>query len=155
MKAQAFVTSILAGCCITLFSDQALSDPEIDFANEAVAKKILLNKTWTCNFSGDWFPSDTSWRYEEINGSNLRGQSLVLWCSSEWGVIEGTLNNNSLEFFAKLPEPCPKISGRLEYNRETATQRLEQKKNENDVKAQGVYKIISHDGISTGTLMCH
>ena len=42
---------------------------------EEFIKESILKKIWTCIFSGEWYPSDTSWTFVETHGEKFKEES--------------------------------------------------------------------------------
>ena len=147
---------ILVASNICIVTCLYAADHDINFSNESTSKSILLNRSWTCNFSEDWYPRDTTWNFSDVNKTKVQGTALFLWCSDKEGDIKGELNGNILKFVIKPPDPCPKISGFLSfYSKNNLPQQNQRNIKHTDIYAEGSFKLTGHDTSHTGTLQCY
>ena len=100
MNLRIYARVIALSCMFSFISTTSFAEQQIDFSDENFAKETLLNVTWNCTVSDEYYTGPTTWKFEEIKGKKVRGYTL--WCN-EKAVVKGKLKKNILKYTLITP----------------------------------------------------
>ncbi len=102
-----------------ILTSVSIANQKIDFSNEEEAKKILLDKSWTCLMVDNHGKGPGIWTFTSVEGSIVTGNIVIpqyKTCNSD--VLKGKLKGNILKYKASTMAQCIAVNGILKFYRE-------------------------------------
>ena len=93
-----------------------IADQGINLSDEAMAKEILLDKSWPCLNEGDAGKGTVVFTFKSIEGDKVKGQMITeLVPACGWDVFNGNLKKDRITYNATASGPCGDAVGDLNF----------------------------------------
>ena len=114
---------------LIMLTSMSIANQNIDFSNEAEAKKILLGNSWACLMVDTHGKGPGIWTFTSVEGNTVKGNIVIpqyKTCNSD--VLKGKLKGNILKYRASAMAQCISVNGILKFYQDN-----------NVLKAEGTY----------------